>query len=140
MTTELKGRYAYYFTGDKANGTIEHQVRLSLNQVKVNFGADIAREVIAKKQFSLGNTHWFELELLPGEKNADETAREKLKKELCFALYEDLRQSYSFLTLASVIADVDKLIKGGEPTGVIQMFAHRYLIETGLIKAETPAQ
>ncbi len=96
MATELKGRYADYYSGDKSAGTVEWKTRLSLNQVKVIFGADIARELVAKKRYNLGNTHWLELELLPGEKNADETAKETLKLELVEALYQDLRESLGY--------------------------------------------
>ena len=134
MTTELKGRYANYFSGDKEAGTIDRVTRFSLNAVKTNFGADIARELITKKQVSLGNTHWFELELLPGEKSAEETRIQRCKAEIIKALYLDLRESYPSLTLASVTTDVDRLIAGGDPTNVIQMFAHRYLVQLGLVK------
>ena len=133
---ELKGRYADYYTGDKVTGTVERKVRLSLNAIKVNFGADIAREVVAKKQFSLGNTHWFELVLIAGEKNADETAREKLKRELVKALYLDLQESYPSFTYAWLLAEADKQLAGSEPTGGPGVFLNDYLIKCGLLPAK----
>lgn len=139
MTTEFKGRYAQYFTGDKVAGTVERKVRLSLNGIKVNFGADIARELVAQKQFSLDNTHWFELELLPGEKGPAETAREKLKTDLVKALYLDLKESYSSLTYAWLLAEANKQIAGAQPIGGPSMFLSNYLSKCGLLKAETPA-
>ncbi|KKL92757.1 hypothetical protein LCGC14_1881480 [marine sediment metagenome] len=135
MATELKGRFAQYYSGDKEAGIIERQSRISLNAVKVNWGMDIARIVLTQKTFSLGK-YWFELELLPGEKNGEETARERKTNELCKALYKDLSQSYSSLTLAAVRSDVEKLIAGGEPTGIIQMWAQPFLVQLGLLKEE----
>lgn len=136
MENELKGRYADYYTGDKANGTVERKVRLSLNSIKVNFGTDIARELVAKKQFNLGNTHWFELALIPGEKSADETVKEELKRELIKALYQDLRESYPSLTYAWLLEEADKQLAGAKPTGTPGMYLNNYLGRTGLLKGE----
>ncbi len=136
MTTELKGRFATYFTGNRKAGSTICCSRMSLNAAKINFGLGIARAILRDKKVDFGDTHWFELELLPGEKNAEETAQEKLKKELCYALYGDLRQTYPSLTLAKVRADVDELLAGNEPTGIIQMFAQPHLIQLGLLKRE----
>ena len=129
MTSELKGRFATYTHNGKT-------IRLSLNAVKTNFGADIARTVLEKKHFSLGDTISFDLELLPGEKTAEETHREKLKVEFCKALYQDLSESYPSFTYAWLLTEADRLIAGGQPGGGPSMFLHRYLIEAGLIKTE----
>ena len=80
MTLELKERYAKYFTGDRKAGTIYRSVRLSLNAVKTHFGTEIARKLLRDKKFARGNTHWFELELLSGEKTAE--AFQEYKAEL----------------------------------------------------------
>ena len=135
MVNELKGRYADYYTGDKLASIVERKIRLSLNAVKTNFGADIARELLTRKQFSLGNTHWFELVLIPGEKSADETIKEKLKLELVKALYLDLRESYSALTYAWLLAEANRLLAGGEPAGGPSMFLNNYLIKAGLLSS-----
>ena len=106
---------------------------MSLNSVKVNWGTEVANLILELKTLDIGNTAWFELELLPGEKNAEETKKEKLRKELCQALYDDLRQSYPNLTLSFVI-EVEKLLAGEEPKGIIQMFAQSYMFKLGLLK------
>ena len=136
MASELKGRYTDYYRGDKAAGTVVSKVRLSLNQVKVNFGADIARELVAKKRYDLGNTHWLELILLPDEKSADETAKAELKRDVVKALYLDLHESYTSLTYTWLLAEADRLIAGGTPTGGPSMFLNDYLIKCGLLNAE----
>ncbi len=136
MANELKGRYANYFTGDKLAGTVDRKVRLSLNAIKVNFGADIAKAVLKDKCFELGNTHWFELELLMGEKGADEVAKEELKRELVKALYQDLHESYPSFTYAWLLAEADRLIAGGTPGGGPSMFLHDYLIKAGLLRGK----
>ena len=134
MTNKLKGRFVTYYKGDKQAGTIEKQARFSLNAVKVNFGIDIARVVLTKKVFILSNRQWIELELIPGEKNAEETEKTERLNQLCRALYSDLRKNYPSLTLAIATADVGKLIAGGEPTGIIQMVAQPYLVQLGLLE------
>ena len=134
MGNELKGRYAIYYTGNKPLGTVEHKTRLSLNQVKVNFGADIARAVVEDKLLKLGSTHWFELELLPGEKDADEIAREKLKREIVKALYLDLQESYPKLTYAWLLAEADNQLAGAEASGGPGMYLNEFLVKSGLLK------
>ena len=64
MTTDLKGRYADYFRGDKAAKRIDYTSRLSLNAVKVGYGMDIARELLTRKTFTLSNERWLELILI----------------------------------------------------------------------------
>lgn len=129
MTTELKGRYANYYLGDKATGTIERKVTLSLNQVKVNFGMYFAKELLKRKQLTLTNKQWLELVLLPGEKGKDEVIKEEVVK----ALYQDLKESYHSLTYEWLLTEADKLLAGAKPTGGPGMFLNNYLIKMGLI-------
>ena len=67
MSNEFKGRFVNCYKGDKEAGRIESVTRISLNQVKVIGGTYMARLILTEKQFSLSNTRWYELELLPGE-------------------------------------------------------------------------
>ena len=134
MASELKGRFAYYCCGDKTAGTVDRKVRLSLNAIKTNFGADIARMVLSHKELIFTNEQWFELILIPGEKGKDEIAKEKLLKELLSALYLDLRESYTSLTYEWLKAEANKQMDGAIPSGGPAMFLNRYLIKVGLIK------
>jgi len=52
--------------------------------------------------------------------------------EVVEALYLDLRESYSSLTLEWVKAEAEKLIAGGTPTGGPGMFVDNYLKKFGL--------
>ncbi len=128
--TELKGRYADYFYGDREAKTIERTHRMSLNAISRDFGMSIARDLLQNKEVLLSNKQWLILELLPGEK----TKEESLKKELIKATYLDLKESYSALTLDWLTEEADRLIAGGQPSGGPGMFLNRYLTEGGLIK------
>ena len=133
---ELKGRHAVYFTGDKKAGVIEKQIIMTLASIKTNWGSRVAQEILSGKVLQISNSGWFELVLLPGEKDAEDTRKEKLTFDLCRALYGDLRESYSGLTLFHVREEVDKLLVSGEPVGIIQMWAQPYVIKMGLLRAE----
>ena len=128
MTTDLKGRYADYFRGDKAAKRIDYTSRLSLNAVKVGYGMDIARELLTRKTFTLSNERWLELILIPGEESKDEVA----KKEIVLALYLDLKESYPTFTYEWLLAEADRLLTGGQPSGGPSILLNRYLEEMSL--------
>lgn len=124
MTSEIKGRFAIYHNKEK-------QTRMSLSSIKVNWGSAVATSILRDKELIFNNSR-FELELLPGEKNASD-----IKKEtICRALFLDLRQTYPTLTYAKVVEEADKLIAGEKVDGIIGMWITPYLEEMGLIRKE----
>lgn len=128
--TELKGRFANYFYGDREAKTIDRTHRMSLNAVRRDFGTWATTELLRHKELTLSNNQWLVLELLPDENTADELR----KKEIVKALYQDLKESYSSLTLDWLTQEADRLIAGGQPSGGPSMFLNSYLTKVGLIE------
>ena len=132
MALDIKGRYANYYRGDKEKGRVDFTSKVSLNSIKVNMGNYYIQKLLKDKQMIWSNEYWYELILVPGEKNAEETAKDSQKRELVNALYLDLRESYPGITREWLEAEMDRLTAGGEPSGGPSMFLERYLKKTGL--------
>jgi len=120
------------FTGRFVNMTHEGKTaRLSLASVKTTWGADIARAILYNKAIAIGS-YRLELELLPDELNTEDTRKEQAKVGLCRALYADLHESYPSTTYVWLLAEADRLIAGGTPSGGPSMFLNSYLEKAGL--------
>ena len=132
MAIDIKGRYANYYRGDKEKGRVDFTSKVSLNSIKVNMGIYYVKKLLTDKKLSFSNECWWELILVPGELNAEETARDSLKKKVVLASWKDLRESYPSIALEWLEVEADRLIAGVLPSSGPSSFLNRYLKEMGL--------